>query len=222
MAEGKPKVAICMPSGSHWLGGTGFSLLCLGIFSAAQLEIDPMNMRGHDTAESRNQMTRAALERGNEWLLWIDSDQTFPPDGLIRLMKHDLDIVGADYRRRTPPFPKIGLAVNPADPLGPPLPQSVDGDEPKEGLVERAVLGCGFLLVRAAVFAVAPGPWWMRTWNEHAVREDNPYGMTTEDCLFCHAVRMRGYKVWEDRSLSAEIGHIGEFAVLWNKGLRQS
>lgn len=218
----KPRVALCIPSGSAWMGATAYSVLCLGIASGEEFDLLPINLRGHDTAEARNTMVRAALENDADWLLWIDADMDFPADSLRMLMRHDKDIVGADYRRRTPPFPKIGLAVNPADPLGPPLPLTIEEETQSSGLVERAVLGLGLLLVRADVFRTATGPWFARIWNEHAARPDNPFGMTTEDCLFCHASRMRGYKVWCDLDLSAHVRHVAEFAVQWDKTLRPS
>jgi hypothetical protein len=213
----KPSVAICIPSGENWKGATAFATLCLGINSAETLNLCPVNVRGTDTAHARNQMVRMVREQAVDWLLWIDADMVFPPDALLRLIAHDRDIVGADYRLRAPPYPKIGLAINPDDPAGPPRQLSPEDDAVTTGLVERAVLGLGLLLVRASVFT-EEGPWFMRGWLAQNARSDNPDGFTTEDSFFCAYARHRGFKVWCDLDLSAEVLHVGEMMVPWALG----
>lgn len=214
----RPTVALCIPSGESWKGATAFAALCLGILSAEAVNLCPINVRGQDTAEARNQMVAMALQEGADWLLWIDADMVFPPDALIRLLAHDRDIVGADYRLRAPPYPKIGLAVNPDDPLGAPLQLSAVEDAVTTGLVKRAVLGLGLLLVRASVFSGAPGPWFVRGWLPDNARSDNPFGFTTEDSVFCAMARARGIDVWCDLDVSADVLHVGEMMVPWQLG----
>lgn len=222
MSEAKPRVAICIPSGRTWEGGFGFAVFCLGVASCDQVELLPMTVRGHDTSEARNKMVLAALDHfdhhpmdpENDWILWIDADMDFPADSLLRLLKHNVDAVGADYRLRNPPYPKIGLKVNPDDPLGEPL-QLTPEDDAAGGLAERAVLGLGLMLVRAKIFRLAPGPWFARTWNPKNARPGNPFGMVTEDCLFSAGLRARGFTVWCDLDLSAHVLHIAEISVPW-------
>lgn len=216
----KPSVAICLPSGTDWKGQTAFDLFCAGVTTGAHVDFKPMNIRGADVAEARNQMTGLAVEHGFDWLWFIDADMKFPPDSLLRLLKHDLDIVGADYRLRTPPFPRIGLVVDPSDPSGTTymLPPE---DEPKTGLVERALLGLGMLLVRGTVFRDWEPPWFARIWDMRNARSDNPRGFGTDDAFFLANARHRGFKVWCDLDLSAEVEHIGEMSVPWNLGGRK-
>lgn len=218
-ARARPSVALCIPSGENWKGATAFAALCLGIASDMHVNLCPINVRGTDTAHARNQMVRMAREQGVDWTLWIDADMVFPPAALLRLLAHDKDIVGADYRLRTPPYPKIGLAIDPANPQGPALQLSAADEAITTGLVERAVLGLGLLLVRTSVFT-EDGPWFMRGWLPQNTRSDNPDGFTTEDSFFCAYARHRGHRVWCDLDLSAEVLHVGEMMVPWQLGRR--
>jgi hypothetical protein len=43
----------------------------------------------------------------NDWLLWLDADMDFPADALIRLLRHNVDIVGGDYRLRRRASPSL-------------------------------------------------------------------------------------------------------------------
>ncbi len=202
MAATKPKVAICIPSGDTWKAQMAFHMMALGAYSARHATLMPINIRTQDTAEARNQMTAAALDEGAEWLLWADADMIVPPDGLARLLKREVEIVGADYRRRAPPYPRIGKPVDP--------------DAPDRGLVEVSMLGMGFMLIRADVLRRMERPWFLRMWVLEHATPDNPSGFATEDGYFCGYARHLGLKVWADMDLSREVGHLAETPIPWN------
>ena len=216
MAE-VPSVAICLPSGADWKGQTAFDLFCAGVRSGAHVDFKPMNIRGADVAEARNQMAGMAIEHRFDWMWFLDADMAFPPEALLRLLAHDVDIVAADYRLRTPPFPRIGLVVDPRDPSGQTYMPPRD-DEPKTGLVDRALLGLGMMLVRTSVFDGWDPPWFARIWDVRNARPDNPRGFGTDDAFFCANARHRGFKVWCDLDLSADVHHVGEMMVPWVLG----
>ena len=196
----KPKVAICIPSGDTWKAQTALQTMALGIYSASHAHLMPINIRTQDTAEARNQMTAAALAAEAEWLFWIDADMVFPPDSLVRLLAHNLDIVGADYRRRSSPFPRIGKPVE--------APAS-------RGLEEVSMLGLGLMLVRAEVLRRMGRPSFIRAWLLDKATPDNPSGFSTEDGYLCGHARFLGFKVYADLDLSADVGHLCEAPVPW-------
>lgn len=198
----KPKVAICIPSGDTWKAGTSLAVMSLGAYSAPYATLMPINIRTQDTAEARNQMTAAGLEAGVEWFLWIDADMEFPPNALLRLLKHEVDVVGADYRRRAPPYPRIGKPVDP--------------QAPRRGLVEMTMLGLGLMLVRADILRAMGRPQFLRAWLLDHASPDNPSGFSTEDGYLCGHARHLGHKVWADFDLSAEVSHICERPVPWD------
>lgn len=51
-------------------------------------------------ATVRNLLVKDALDWGANYLLWADADHNFPPDSLIRLLSHNLPVVGVNYLRR--------------------------------------------------------------------------------------------------------------------------
>jgi hypothetical protein len=212
-----PKVALCIPSGETWKAIMAFSMVCLAAHStSAGIELQPINVRGGDAAENRNRMTQAGRENGADWFLYVDADMCFPSDSLIRLLKWDKDIVGADYRYKSNPFSKLGTKP---DGTGQYPPDHVD---PIEGLVERGMLGLGMLLVRASVIEKMPPPWFIRTWIPDFATPDNPYGFGTDDSFFCNYAHYHKFQVWCDMGLTQNIQHIGEAIVPWQMGKKKN
>lgn len=156
-----------------------------------------------DIATGRHHLVKQALAWNVDWLLWMDADQTFPENGLLRLLAHDLDAVGCNYRRRAPPH----------------LPTATGGGEfivtTKElaaaGTVDEVdQVGLGFCLVRAnAIRKLDPlFPMFQFTPRSDGTQEG-------EDGFFWNRLRGAGVTVHLDHALSIEIGHITE-QVIWN------
>jgi len=219
----RPRVALCIPAYDGWRAEMGFDALRLAIHSAPLVDLTVAFTRGQDTSEARNYLVDQILHRDGaeavDAILWIDADMMFPPDALIRLLLHRVPIVGADYRLRGQPFPRLGMRVDPDNPFG--KYKFPSADDPKTGLDDAmAVLGFGLLLTRMRVYQHPEWqrPWFMRTWNPQARRVDNPTGFSTEDTNFCTMARLCGFKVCCDLDLSAEVSHIGQMTIPWNLG----
>src|SRR5438128_11686842 len=60
--------------------------------------------KGACIAENRNGNGERALAMGAEWILYLDDDQVLAPQTLLRLLKHDKDIISGLYVRREIPF----------------------------------------------------------------------------------------------------------------------
>ena len=134
--------------------------------------------------EARNNLAEAALNDGCDYVLWLDADQTFPPDTLFRLAAHDLPIVGCNYAIRHNPNAlssawRDGKRIEPKD----------------TGLEPVDVLGLGVCLVKRKVFETLPRPWF------------EPY-RHGEDGYFCEKARQHGIIPHVDHSL--KVGHIDE------------
>lgn len=217
MAESPlPLVVLGLPSSAEWKRQTAVDIASLAFRAGRVCNLLICSVGGLDTSVARTAVVDAALANKADWILWIDSDMSLPAQALEMLLAHDLDIVGADYRRRMPPYAPIGMAINPLDPMGMPL--STGGNLPmlESGLAEMAVLGFGVMLTRVAVFRRIPRPWFYRLWNPKDGTAENPDGFTTEDTVFCHIARLQGFRVWCDYALSAQVAHIGEMMVPWN------
>lgn len=67
---------------------------------------------GYSVADARNCITHNAIERGFEWLLFIDHDVVLPPDAFVRMNEYMLDgkipvVAGLYYSKSEPPSPLI-------------------------------------------------------------------------------------------------------------------
>lgn len=137
----------------------------------------------------RTQLALRALEWESDYLLWVDSDQTFPTDGLLRLMMHDRPIVAANYQSRN------GGEPTAMDLGGRSVPR-------RSGLEEVAAIGFGFCLMKTPILHQVPKPWF--------ATEIGPGGeiVRSEDVHFCMQARSAGIPVFIDHDVA--VGHIAE------------
>lgn len=151
-------------------------------------------------AHARNLIVEGAIELGADWLLFVDSDMTFPREILQRLMSWNKDIVCASYVKKKPPYMTVGsLAPRPDDKIG--KQTMLDAN----GLYEMKEIGLGVCLIKMEVFKKLQKPWF------HYEYRQGSNVMTGEDILWCHEVRKLGYKIWLDAALSMHVGHIGNY-----------
>ena len=156
--------------------------------------------------DSRNRLAEYAVRIDADYILWLDSDMTFPPDVLERMLKvidehDDIDILSGLYFRRATPFTPVAFDVLETDEKG--ELHFTNMDEVPDGL--REVAGCGFgcvLMKTDCLFDIAgkEGPVWF-----------SPLANVGEDCAFCMRARKYGYKIYLDPSI--EFGHMGYAAV---------
>lgn len=159
-------------------------------------------VEGTSVANQRNQCVRAALEHGCEWLLFIDDDHVFAPDSLIRLLAHNLDLVGGTYITKIEPHGTTAMKTDPDHPGKfrslTPAEQAADGPIPVDGL------GMGFTLIRTAVFGLLEAPWFRM--GQFGADE------MAEDTYFCMAAKAVGVQPFCDVTLV--IPHLAVKAVV--------
>ena len=99
------KVAVCVPVHGDAKARFAECLFNLGLYTATRLKGEILTIFGRSSAlpNNRNEIAAAALKAGSDWLFWLDADQTFPPDTLLRLLAHNVPIAGCDYPQRLPP-----------------------------------------------------------------------------------------------------------------------
>ena len=156
------------------------------------------------------------MEARPSHILWIDADITFPPDLLIRLLKHDKDIVLANYYRKYGTHLPIVSVFNENNalqmvhvPPQPGNPQRVDSG------------GTGVCLTKLSVYDAVPFPWFKTDYAlppEH-VKDDTKadliegHVLVGDDTYFFLKAGVYGYRVYCDFSI--EIGHIGDKVYTW-------
>lgn len=146
----------------------------------------------------REKLMRAAVDADATHLMFIDSDVIFPPDGLERLLRQKLPVVGATYHLKNP---KQKIAAH--KPLGTeygPGREMKLANRPTKTHEVRAI-PTGFMLVDLSAIRDIPQPWFDFTAND-----DSFMG---EDVFFCEKLREHGHKVWLDPTIP--VGHIGDY-----------
>jgi hypothetical protein len=151
-APRKLRVAICTPSGRSYEAGCANSIAAMAAYSAqAGIDLSLINVQTSAITHGRNSTVQIAMENNCDALCWVDSDMTFPPNTLVRLLQHKKDICGATYNRRTPNFQTLGRLKGP-NPGGHVLRSG--------GLHEAELLPGGLLLVDMKVYKALKWPWY--------------------------------------------------------------
>ena len=223
------KVAICIPvygmTHAKFTQSLANLLVCsLGarIEDAAgepvKLEIETFMVSCSMLTESRHRLVAEALAWEADHMLCLDADHVFPADALLRLLAHNLPVVGCNYARRfTPTAPTAAVG----EWAGNEVPRLVytTKEKAEQRLVEPvAHLGFGVLLLDMRIFDAL-----------QAQAEDqgdgnflplfkfepttNKIGMIGEDVFFFRKLAEVGIRPFLDHRLSWEIGHLSEIIL---------
>jgi len=150
---------------------------------------------------ARNQGCMSALEYGATHVMMIDSDVILPPDGVLKLLARDLDIVSGLYCRRSPPH-GIPVAIRNGQWL----------TQFKQNALEPVdVVGAGCLLIKRRVLEqmkpIAPGAHWFH-WRVDQKGFLPPEECVSEDFAFNkEAKRQLGIQTYLDTSVICR--HVG-------------
>jgi hypothetical protein len=191
------KVAIAVPCHGDtkaWFTESLARLTAATMKSSRGLELETFICKGSRVHEVRNTLHGWAIDWGADHVLWVDSDQTFPRDALLRLLLHKRPVVGANIRWRTEEIIPTAL-IEGAD--GSLTPVDTTPEKAASGILEEvASMGLGFCLVDMAAAKI----------------QDPPFAMVEggEDRHYFGKLRQAGVKLYVDHALSMEVGHIHE------------
>lgn len=145
---------------------------------------------------SRNIAAKEALDWPADLVLWADADMAFPRDALIRLLRHDVEIVGVNYPRRDSGLPSASVETTEA--------------AAKAGELEQVEsLGLGLCLIRGST---------LRRLRDEARKEGLPLfhfelkesGYRGEDLFFFDRCRRIGIPIHLDHALSWDVAHAAD------------
>lgn len=146
---------------------------------------------GYQVDQIRNLI--ADWARNFDYLFSVDSDMSFAPDTLKKLLAHDKDVVSGLYIQRKPGQHILEVYRNG---------RNVPYDDIRGlGLVE--IDGCGFgcVLVKSEVIRAIGYPQFVyKSALNHA-------HTVSEDTYFCMKAKEKGYRIWADTSI--QCGHHG-------------
>lgn len=193
------QIGIGVPSGDMLHTNFAMAMAAMCFYNGLmKMPIAIMNQKGGHIADARNRMVEHAQKINCEWLLMLDSDLTFPPQTLARLLSHDKPVVGCTYARRSQPHDNLAV------PLGQQPVQNASGLT----AVDRLPTGC--LLLRLDIFKKMKRPYFRFEHVEEDVEKGIKPKTGAEDYYFCDAVRRAGETVWLDVELSFALTHWGE------------
>lgn len=152
-------------------------------------------------AYNRNLIIDDALAMGCTHILFIDDDMAFPPNALVRLLKHNLDLVSGLYFNRTHPHPPLLFTsrINNGDGY---RRRYLKHNE--TGLTKVDACGFGFFLAKTHVFKHLEEPYI----RHGEIKQDK----RNEDLGFCRRITEAGFDIYCD--LDVVCGHIG-IATFW-------
>jgi hypothetical protein len=186
----RKRICVAFPSGD--LVNVRFlkSLLDLFTYSTQSLDIFWANFVSSRITDNRNNLVKLAQNGNAEYILFIDSDMTFPPDALKRLLRYDADIVCATASKRNEECrDMIGIPANQSDTIT------------SKTLIEMESIGLPFMLIKMSVFDKIKKPYF--------AEPENGEDLIPEDAYFCAKVRDAGVKLFCDLPLSMSVGHLG-------------
>lgn len=150
---------------------------------------------GSNRARSRNELCQLALDRGSEWVFFVDDDQAFGPQILQRMLSHEQPVVSALIVQRTAPFLPVAFAEKSE---GKWWPLNLQAHGPNE-LVKIVGCGAGGLLIRSEVLRAVGDPWFKQLDEK------------SEDLFFSDRCAEEGFPIYVDTG--AQMGHIAPAVV---------
>ena len=204
------KIAICTPLHGDTRGEFTTSLVQMVAATYEQWPhvSDPVQIRyltvsGSNLPGNRERLLDMAIEMDADWLLWVDSDQTFPRDALLALMAAGQSLVGTNYAARTGDHQPVARLIGED---GKHIPVWTTQEKAKQKLLEE-VSYTGFGLMLMSVGVLRP--------LRPLFTNESGYGASNEDAVACHKLRMAGHKIFVHHPLSWQVGHVGT-RVYWN------
>lgn len=214
------KVAICIPRYGDVKGAFAICLARLVAHSLGKspepLEIEIFSLSSSDLPQSRTELLKDAIGWQARYLLWLDADQTFPPDALLRLLAHRLDLVGCNYARRSEPTGPVAARL---DDQGEWQHVWTTKALAEAGAVEPvAHVGLGLCLMDMNLLHrvkahVEKGVGWAHWAPFDRKPLPGSAGRMGEDASFFQELREAGIVLHLDHALSWQVGHIHERAL---------
>jgi hypothetical protein len=203
------RIGICVPARGQVEIFTSFDLSSLINYTSKKTkhDINLYTSTGTLIFDQRNAIVDSVIAEKCDYLMFIDADMRFPKDALIRLLKHNKDIVGVNATTRSEPVKPTAKNINFEE----------DGSvsflpvysNVKKGIEKVDAIGCGVILIKNSVFKKMEKPYFYF--------EQLPNGkLLGEDIYFCIKAKDAGIDTYVDHDLSLEIGHIGNYIYGWH------
>lgn len=161
------------------------------------IQIRFLSVQSSNLPGNREKLFELADEAGADWILWADSDQTFPPHSLTRLLSVGQPFVACSSPKRSADAEPSAVKRNAEGRLEPvwTTPEKVA----RNNIEEVDVVGFSLFLMSMEK---------LRTLERPLFTTAGTFGMSNEDAHLCKRIKEAGYKVYVDHGLSWYVGHI--------------
>jgi hypothetical protein len=197
----REKICLARPVYDHYTYDNDVTTWAMftATINSGKYSVIPHFVKGSGLCTNRARSVNKARQWGCKWILWVDSDCMVYADSALKLLAHDRDIISGVCTAKQSPYNihagyyrdgKVIVANHLIDTPG--VKDDLDW------------VGCGFLLVRTAVFDHIEKPYF-------AFIGDEGRG---EDVHFCLQARKAGYKISIDPL--CHVGHVGSYTYTIN------
>jgi len=152
---------------------------------------------------SRELLLQQAVENDADYIVWLDSDMTFLPDTVSRLLEEALtgkEIVSALAFRRKFPTNPVALEKLEYDPDTHKVKQTFYRDYPKDAIFPVEAIGLAVAITRVDTL--------IRVTLEYKESAFQPLPGMGEDWSLCWKLKQMGIPVWCDSRIKT--GHVGK------------
>jgi GT2 family glycosyltransferase len=207
------KVVVAFPHGHEWSARFGKCLWRLGLYDSAhhhRIMGDLFNSSGANIVNARNEIVERFLDAHDaDWLWFVDTDMTFEPDILDRMVK-------AAHPEKRPILGALCFSLQDGMRAAPTIYVLRDDGKvgrvfkyPFEKLIQVHATGTGSLLIHRSVLEAMRERWERPyQWFQEQAVGGLPVG---EDITFCIRAGAQGFPVFVDTSIRC--GHEKPFLV---------
>lgn len=155
-----------------------------------------MAVEGSGVGANREKLVDIASEATH--ILFVDEDMGFEPEALYLLMRHQLSIVGCNYKVKIENGNFMAMDLDG---------KRVTLNETKTGVEQVYYTGFGFCLIEKDIFSKIEKPWFLPAYK------NGEY--TTEDSGFAARASEAGIRWYVDHDASKLVYHVGSKNYTW-------
>ena len=187
-----PTVLLGIPGNGNIKAKTVHSVLA----AMRHPDVTTVMLEGALGPENRNALAHEAVDGGYTHLWLVDADMRFPDDAWLRLLAHQVDLIGLAYNRRGLPLQTTVRMQDTTGAVGVPT-----GPLPTTPFIAYAT-GSGCQLIATAALTRIPKPWFSLGYTDGGEFIDDAVWLAMQ-------ARSVGIDSWCDPTIPAT--HIGDY-----------
>lgn len=200
------RLLIGIPSQENWEPEFGLSLaMMIHHLTCAGVVFHIQNERGSILPQLRQNLVDMAVQNDVSHLLFMDCDQTFPPELPLEWLSVKRPVIAANIATKgTPCYPTAKKMVGG-------VPQPFYSDVAAERFSQVGRIGTGIMMLDRATLQALPRPAFLPGWH------DKLGVYVGEDWMMVSHLDELGIPVVVDNHLSLKVGHVGKRKFTWEQ-----